>query len=95
MQTLQDLRQGFQNFKDNLTHIEKQHYQTLALGQSPRIFVISCADSRIDPTAIFSAIPGEIFTVRNVANLIPPCNADGESHGTSVLPLNLQSLPLR
>lgn len=52
-------------------------------GQRPRAMVISCCDSRVHVTSIFGADQGEFFIHRNVANLVPPCNPDGEHHGTS------------
>ena len=52
-------------------------------GQRPQAMVIACADSRADPGMIFNVGPGEIFVVRNVANLVPPCVPDGAYHGTS------------
>jgi carbonic anhydrase len=45
--------------------------------------VISCSDSRVDPETIFSAMPGELFIVRNVANLVPPYETAGRYHGVS------------
>ncbi|NLY65013.1 MAG: carbonic anhydrase, partial [Alcaligenaceae bacterium] len=54
-------------------------------GQHPEIMIIGCGDSRVAPETIFDAGPGEMFVVRNIANLIPPCESDVESsfHGTS------------
>lgn len=52
-------------------------------GQSPKIMMIACADSRVDPTVIFDAEPGQIFMVRNVASLVPPSTPDDNCHGTS------------
>jgi len=52
-------------------------------GQSPGIAMIACSDSRVDPSVIFDADPGEIFMVRNVASLVPPCTPDESCHGTS------------
>lgn len=52
-------------------------------GQNPRTMVIACADSRVDPGMIFDAEPGEIFTIRNVANIVPPYAPDGGQHATS------------
>ena len=52
-------------------------------GQHPRAMVIACADSRIDPAMIYDTDPGEMFVVRNVANLVPPYAPDGSQHATS------------
>jgi carbonic anhydrase len=60
------------------------HYEELATyGQNPDTMVISCSDSRVDPETIFSAMPGELFIVRNVANLVPPYETGGKFHGVS------------
>jgi carbonic anhydrase len=58
-------------------------YRELDKGQSPRTCVISCCDSRVDPAAIFDAEPGELFIIRNVANLVPPFRAGEGLQGTS------------
>lgn len=59
-------------------------YETVAkAGQNPLAMVISCCDSRVHATSIFGADPGEFFIHRNIANLIPPYNPDGDHHGTS------------
>lgn len=60
------------------------HYEELATyGQNPETMIISCSDSRVDPETIFSAMPGELFVVRNVANLVPPYEVSGKYHGVS------------
>jgi carbonic anhydrase len=60
------------------------HYEDLAThGQSPETMIVSCSDSRVDPETIFSAMPGELFVVRNVANLVPPYEVSGQYHGVS------------
>ena len=67
------------------THAENQAwYRRLAEeGQRPRAMVISCCDSRVHVTSIFGADQGEFFIHRNIANLVPPYNPDGDYHGTS------------
>ena len=52
-------------------------------GQDPEVLIISCCDSRVDPETIFTAMPGEMFVVRNVANLVPPYETGGKYHGVS------------
>jgi carbonic anhydrase len=60
------------------------HYEELATyGQNPETMIVSCSDSRVDPETIFSAMPGELFIVRNVANLVPPYEISGKYHGVS------------
>jgi carbonic anhydrase len=75
---------GYGRFRQSAWPDRRRLFETLATdGQAPRALVISCADSRVDPGMIFDAAPGELFVVRNVANLIPPYAPDGALHGTS------------
>ena len=67
----EDLIAGYQAFQ---TEADKKLYSKLGRGQSPRVMVIGCADSRVDPLKIFNANPGDIFVTRNVANIVPPSN---------------------
>jgi carbonic anhydrase len=78
------LTTGYRAFLDERFSREKGRYEALAeQGQSPEIMVIGCCDSRVSPEVIFDASPGELFVVRNVANLVPPYETGGEYHGTS------------
>lgn len=78
------LLNGYRNFMSGRYSAESSRYRTLAKeGQAPSTMVIACCDSRAAPETIFDAGPGELFVVRNVANLIPPYTPDGSHHGTS------------
>lgn len=78
------LLEGYRAFKTGTFAQENERYRTLAeLGQTPENMVIACCDSRVAPEKVFNAAPGEIFVVRNVANLVPPYKPDGEHHATS------------
>jgi carbonic anhydrase len=78
------LVQRFQGWKATTYAENRAWYRRLASsGQHPRAMVISCCDSRVHVTSIFGADEGEFFIHRNVANLVPPYNPDGEYHGTS------------
>lgn len=80
------LTEGYQSFLHGRLAQERQRYEDLARnGQHPEIMVIGCGDSRVAPETIFNAGPGEIFVIRNIANLVPPCESDAEKsfHGTS------------
>ncbi|NYT63997.1 carbonic anhydrase [Alcaligenaceae bacterium] len=80
------LTSGYQSFLNGRLPHERERYEELARsGQHPEIMVIGCGDSRVAPETIFDAHPGEIFVIRNIANLVPPCEPDTETsfHGTS------------
>ncbi len=83
MKTIEAMHQGYRRFRSGAYHQQSALYRQLAEGQSPAIMLIGCADSRTDPTDIFDAAPGEMFVVRNVANLVPPYKPDGGLHGVS------------
>jgi carbonic anhydrase len=78
------LIEGYKSFLGERLPKEQQRFEELALsGQNPEVMLIGCCDSRVSPEVIFDARPGEVFVVRNVANLVPPFSPDGELHGTS------------
>lgn len=83
MDPLKKLIKGFKDFKSR--HISGQHEfrQLVAEGQQPKIALVACSDSRVDPALVFASSPGELFVIRNVANLVPPCEFDDAHHGTS------------
>ena len=88
---------GYRSFKDDRYAREHARYRALAeQGQRPEVMVVACCDSRSAPETIFNAAPGEIFVVRNVANLVPPYEPDGSRDGTSAaLEFAVQSLKVR
>lgn len=77
------LIEGYRVFRDTYFQHHRDMFGQLAQGQAPKAMVISCCDARVDPGLIFNAEPGEIFTLRNVANLVPPYSPDDAYHGTS------------
>ena len=83
MQGFGSLLEGYRRFRANQFETARERWQELAEGQQPRAIVIACSDSRVDPSLIFDARPGEIFVVRNVANLVPPFERDKHYHGVS------------
>ena len=80
----QRLIDGYRAFRDGRLRREQDRYRELAeTGQSPEVMVIGCCDSRVSPEVIFDARPGELFVVRNVANIVPPYAPDEGPHGVS------------
>jgi carbonic anhydrase len=80
----QRLIEGYGAFASGRLQAEQDRYRELAeRGQTPEIMVIGCCDSRVSPEVIFDARPGELFVVRNVANLVPPYETGGQYHGVS------------
>lgn len=84
MDPISRLLLGFKRFHRKYFELEPELFATLASkGQSPKIAVVACCDSRVDPAIIMDSEPGDLFIVRNVANLVPPCEEGGQYHGTS------------
>jgi carbonic anhydrase len=90
------LQAGYRAFLGDRFARERQRYEAVADRQTPEVMVIGCCDSRVSPEVIFDASPGEIFVVRNVANLVPPYETGGEYHGTSAaLEFAVQALQVK
>jgi len=78
------LLKSYGRFRTGRYAQDEERYRTLGAGsQQPKLMIIACCDSRAAPETIFDAGPGEIFVMRNVANLVPPYAPDGNHHATS------------
>ena len=83
MAQLEEMIEGYRRFREIGWERERERWSELAEGQSPKVMVLACSDSRVDPTLIFDAPPGQMFVVRNVANLAPPFETSHGYHGVS------------
>jgi carbonic anhydrase len=93
---LAELLQGYRRFREHGWKPERERWATLREGQEPRVMVIACSDSRVDPAQIFDVRPGEVFVVRNVAALVPPFETSPGHHGVSAaLEFAVQVLKVR
>lgn len=92
------LIEGYQRFRAGAYQEQKGRFDALVEGQHPPVMIISCCDSRVDPATVFDTVPGQVFALRNVANLVPPFDAAGGLHGASaaiefgVLGLNVRHI---
>lgn len=83
-ETFAKLLQGYQGFRKKYALGDKSVMQYLShYGQQPQVMVVACCDSRVDPAVILQCDPGDLFVVRNVANIVPPFEKDEAHHGTS------------
>jgi carbonic anhydrase len=83
MPYLTELIEGYRRFREQDWARERERWAELAEGQSPKVMILACADSRSDPAQIFDARPGEMFVVRNIAALAPPYETSRGFHGVS------------
>jgi carbonic anhydrase len=84
MPEFKTLIEGYRRFRAGPYVEQRQRYDALAnKGQSPKVMIIACSDSRVDPTRVFDTGPGQAFVLRNVANLVPPYQPDSSHHGAS------------
>ena len=74
---------GYQRFRAGAYRDQKERFDALAEGQAPPVMIVSCCDSRVDPATVFDTVPGQVFALRNVANLVPPFDEAGGLHGAS------------
>lgn len=74
---------GYRRFRSTQWQAQRERWAELTEGQSPKVLVIACSDSRVDPSQIFDVSPGQIFVVRNVAALVPPFETTPGRHGVS------------
>lgn len=81
---LAKLLQGFGRFRENRFEDERDLFRRLSEeGQTPKVLVLGCCDSRVDPAIILDSAPGDLYVIRNIANLVPPYEEAGHYHGTS------------
>lgn len=78
-----DMVEGYERFRATKWPEQHDRWAKLKVSQEPRVMVIACSDSRVEPAQIFDSLPGEMFVVRNVAALVPPCETGGGYHGVS------------
>ncbi|MDR2401453.1 MAG: carbonic anhydrase [Deferribacteraceae bacterium] len=88
--------EGFNRFKSEWFQKSQNNGEDIFSKQSPKTLIIACSDSRVDPAILFGTDPGDIFVIRNVANLVPPFVKDTSFHGISAaIEYSVQTLNVR
>lgn len=97
MNSPQQLVDGFRRFRErHFTHDDALYRQLVEQGQSPKILIVACCDARVDPAIVLDCEPGDLFVIRNVANLVPPAEHHSGHHGTSAaLEFGVRNLGVR
>jgi carbonic anhydrase len=86
MPEFQALIDGYRRFRTGDYRVDRERWDRLAQGQAPKVMVVACSDSRVDPTRVFDSEPGQMFVLRNIANLVPPFAAiEGQSSVAAAL----------
>src|ERR1700733_1757799 len=95
--TFKKIIEGYQQFRKKYALGDKAIMESLSdQGQQPKMMVVACCDSRVDPALILQCDPGDLFVVRNVANIVPPYEKDEAHHGTSAaLEFGIRSLGIQ
>ncbi|PAX09605.1 carbonic anhydrase [Sphingomonas lenta] len=98
MTSFSDMMEGHARFRERLSDADIANWREQPKGQQPKVMVISCVDSRVAPEQLLDTKPGELFVMRNVANIVPPYAPDGRPHSVSsalefaVTKLNVEEL---
>lgn len=83
-QSLSKILEGYHSFREKYARGDAPIMEKLSFhGQKPKLMIVACCDSRVDPALILQCDPGDLFVVRNVANIVPPYEKDAAHHGTS------------
>lgn len=97
MSSPKQLIEGFSRFRErHFARDDALFRELVEQGQTPKILVVACCDARVDPALILDCAPGDLFVIRNVANLVPPAENQGHYHGTSAaLEFGVRNLGVR
>lgn len=96
MSSPKQLIEGFRRFRKLHYITNDSLFRKLVQGQEPKVLVVACCDSRVDPSLVLDCAPGDLFVVRNVANLVPPAENRGHYQGTcSALEFGVRNLGIK
>lgn len=97
MSKIEKLRDGFRSFRDGQGPEQRKAFlELVTMGQSPSTLFVGCCDSRVDPAIITSSKPGDLFVVRNIANLVPPYDGDDQvDEMAAALEFSVENLKIR
>src|SRR5680860_11510 len=95
MNDIEKFVRGYRRFQQQYFSNQQTLFDSLRESQNPSTLLIGCCDSRVDPMLLTGSDPGDLFIVRNIANLVPPCTDDAPPGVSSAIEFAVCNLEVK